>query len=266
MIGAQRRQQIYEYTLQRGGVSVTELAREFDVAASTVRQDLQLLDQEGKLVRSHGGAVVKDATIARVPYSATRDKQLLQKALIGEAALAYLPSSGTIFIGAGTTTYELAIRIPADSQLQVVTNAPKVATHLSTTVSIPVHLLGGKMRADSCSTNCILDPALDVLYWDTAFIGMPAIDPVRGISTVDHDAALMEKKIIEHSARSVALCDSSKFNRFSYATVGPVSLVDIVITDSGINSEVLDALERQGVQTVVVGLPSDSGVFQGLVP
>jgi len=258
LIAAERRRKIYAWALQQGSVNATWLAQTLGVRPATIRHDLEVLQREGKLIRSHGGAIIKDAGTSRPPYSQTRRTNLEQKSWIGAAALQYLPESGTIFIGAGSTTYQLATRMPENRQLHVVTNSAEVAIQLTSTMAATVDLLGGRIRPDSFATNCLLDPALEMLYWDVAFIGAPAVDVERGISTVDQDGALTTRKIIEHASKVILMCDSSKFGRLSYAKIGPVTLIHVLITDVGASPEIVRELSAQGVEVVTAG-PPDSG-------
>lgn len=252
VIGAERRRKICAVVEQQGFANVSNLARTLGVAPTTIRADLDRLEQEGRLLRSHGGAVSKDTSSPRLPYSETRDTHLPQKEWIGQAATGYLPSFGVIFISPGTTTFELARRIPDRQPIQVVTQCARIAVQLSGRID-DVYLLGGKMRRDSFGTNCQFDPALDLLHWDVAFLGMPAVDPEKGMCTVDLEGALIDKRVIEHTRKLIVLCDSSKFDRASYVTVGPVSLIDVLITDTGVNPEIVEQITAQGVEVVVVG-------------
>ncbi|MHB9038914.1 MAG: DeoR/GlpR family DNA-binding transcription regulator [Armatimonadota bacterium] len=252
-IGAQRRRTICKWAEEHGSVNATELSNALGVAASTIRQDLDILHKEGKLIRSYGGALAKDAPSPRLPYSATRNTHLDEKSSIGQAALRYLPATGVAFIGAGSTTNEMVVRISEGSQLQVVTNCPRVAWQLMSGVVRSVHMLGGPLMTDAYCTDCMLDPAFDILHWDVAIIGMPSIDVERGMAEVNYQAALCYKSVIQRSGKVVMLADSSKFSLSSYATIGPIDLIDVLITDSGLSTEIVDGLRERGVEVVIAG-------------
>jgi len=102
---AERRRRIYRLAVQHGAVKVARLARELGVGLNTIRNDLDCLEREGKLVRSHGGAIVKEFPSIRPPYSETRSANMDQKARIGEAAVRFVPEQGSIFLGGGSTVY-----------------------------------------------------------------------------------------------------------------------------------------------------------------
>lgn len=249
-LAADRKRLIYKMAEERGSVNATDLARTLGAGLSTIRRDLDALHKEGKLVRVHGGAVIREAATPRTPYRQSRDQHVEEKARIAEAALAYLPASGTIFIGGGTTTYQLATRIPAGLDICVVTNALDTAAHLASNRITEVDIIGGTVRPDSLQTNC--EEMLDNLYWDVTFLSPAAVDIHRGITTDNRNTARQEQIILKHGSRFIVLCDSSKIGRFAYAQVAPIRAVDVLITDSGVDDAFVRELQDEGVKVVVV--------------
>lgn len=255
MIAAERRRQIFERALQQGSVSVSDLATSLNVAENTIRYDLDILTKEGKLVRSHGGAVIKETGIPMPPYSQVRDANMFQKSRIAAAAAEFLPESGCIFINAGSTTYQLALRIQDFHRFDVTTNSPEIATYLATNSSIEVELLGGKMIKDSKETDgSQAEELLERTYWDTAFLGISALDLDHGITSVTYACALMESRVMENSKKVIALCDSSKLGRYARTQVGPISLIDVLITDAGAKPSIVSALRNEGIQVITAEL------------
>ena len=255
MIAAERRRLICDRALRNKSVNATELAETLHVGISTIRRDLDALDAEGKLIRVHGGALARETVTPRVPYSQSRDKNTSQKAAVAEAALAYVPKTGAIFIGGGTTTYQLAIRLRAGRDISIVTNGLDIAAHLASNRVAAVDLVGGTIRADSLQTNC--EEALETLFWDVTFMGLAAVDISRGVSTDNRATACQERLIRQHGNRFVALCDSSKIGRFVYAQVAQVSAIDVFITDPGADQGFVKQLQDQGVEVVVAGPLAD---------
>lgn len=254
MIAAERRRKIYDWVLEYGSVNVAWLAEALAVGANTIRHDLDVLQREGKVVRSHGGAVLKEARAQRESYDKVRNMNIQEKAWIGEAALRYLPEEGSIFISDGTTTFQLASRLPRNTKLHVITVSPQVALQVAGNTTATVDLLGGRIRQDSFATDTSLsEEALDMMYWDVTFMGLWAIDLNRGLTSIDRSSALYEKKLVKHGSKVVALCDSSKFGKFSYAMLGPVDMIDVIITDNRVSTETIDILTSMGVEVVLAG-------------
>jgi len=139
----------------------------------------------------------------------------------------------------------------------VVTTSPWVAYQLVSSTVATVHMLGGVVRSDTFTTNCFNDPALEMLYWDVTFLSVAALDIERGLTTVDSDGAMCMRKIIDRGNKLVLLCDSSKLGCYSHAQVGPVSFVDVLITDSGADPGFLDDISANGIEVIVAG-PAES--------
>jgi len=254
LIAAERRRQIHNRALESGSVSVSELADMLGVGPETIRRDLDELDRQGKLIRSHGGAIAKQQDMARLPYSQVRGERLPEKGWIGRAALDYLPATGKVFFGAGSTVHQLALLVPQSYSAHVVTPSPEMGLYLATAKQVRVGLLGGDIRFDTLATDGGLsDEASDMLLFDVALVGVAGIDLRHGITAIDRPAALFERKIIEHSSKVVGLCDSSKIGRSSYAKVGPIDLLNVLITDHGADQDIVQEIKDRGVEVVVVG-------------
>ncbi|MHB1000190.1 MAG: DeoR/GlpR family DNA-binding transcription regulator [Armatimonadota bacterium] len=252
MIAAERRRWIYETASKQGSVSVIALAKNLNVAENTIRHDLDILHNEGKLVRSHGGAVVIENSTPTPPYSQTRQSNMTSKALIGAEAIKYIPASGSIFINAGSTTHQMVIRIAKNPSLHVTTNSPESAIYLTVNGVSKVDLIGGEMIMDSLETDgSLANEAVNNLYWETCFLGVSAIDIARGITSINLPIAILEKKIMEHSGNVVVLCDSSKFGKFSRAKAGSVSMIDVLITDNKADDDFIQEITAQGVEVII---------------
>ena len=251
VIAAERRRYIYKLAQEQESVSAVQLARALAVGISTIRRDLDALHEEGKLLRVHGGAIIKDTATPRVPYRLSRDQHQAEKHRIAQAALAYVPDTGTIFVGGGTTTCTLATQLPAGKDICVVTNALDIAAYLASNHIATVDFVGGTIRPDSLQSNC--EEGLDTLFWDVTFMGLAAIDLRRGITTDNRATARQETTIMTHGQKFVALCDSSKIGRFAYAQVAAVTAMDVFITDAGADPDFVRQLRDEGVEVVVAG-------------
>ena len=235
-------------------MSVSDLAQELNVGVTTIRQDLNALDKQGKLIRSHGGAMASDTARPSLPYSQTRSERIEEKSRIAEAALQFIPTAGRFFIGPGTTTLQFARRLPEGHDFRVATNSLEVALELASRRIATVDFFGGTVRADTLSVDIAMpNPDLDDLFWDVGFLGAAAVDVARGITTLDKTAMLWERKIFEQCSKRIVLCDSAKIGTFSYVKMCPIDTIDILVTDSGIDPTVAAQFREHGVCMVVAG-------------
>ncbi|HZO90687.1 MAG TPA: DeoR/GlpR family DNA-binding transcription regulator [Chthonomonadaceae bacterium] len=254
LLAVERRRRVLAWVQRHGAANVAQLAQTLDVGPNTIRRDLAMLAKEGKLIRSHGGAVANDPAFTRLPYVQVRHEHAEQKEWIAEAALEFLPETGSVFLADGTTVQAFAMRIPPNASIHVVTNSVQIAARLTTETACTVELLGGRVRPELLATDCSLAiEALDMLFWDIAFVGAAALDVSYGITERDAPEAVRQRKFIDRATRVIALCDSSKLGRCSYARVGPLSLLDTIVTDIGASPEDVQAIRDTGVEVVLAG-------------
>ncbi len=260
LLGPERRRRIAAWVDRHGAANVGQLAEALGVGANTIRRDLDVLAQEGKLIRSHGGAVACEKPLTRLPYVQVRHEHAEEKSWIARAALELLPEHGSVFLADGTTVQAFALEIPRETQVHVVTNSVQIAVRLITETGATVELLGGKVRPELLATDCSLaTEALETLFWDIAFVGAAALDVTSGITERDAVEARRQRKFMERATRVVALCDSSKLGRCSYARVGPLTLLDVVVTDWKAPKEVVRAFHEAGVEVVLAEPPTAPG-------
>ena len=252
LMAIERRRKIHDLALRDGSVSVSDLAALLGVAQNTVRADLDALQREGKVRRSHGGAVLNGSGGPTPPYAQMRATHLEEKSWIGAAAARLLPSSGCVFINAGSTTLQLAAAITGEQQISVTTNSPELALLVSRFPLVTVDLLGGRMIRESQETDGSLSgDAIDSLFWDVVFYGMTALDEQHGITSASHAPAMLDRRILAHTRKVVGLCDSSKLGLYANARVGPVEILDVLVTDANARPQHLRMLREHGVEVVL---------------
>lgn len=254
MYAEERQQSIADLVTARGRLSVNALAEEYDVTTETVRRDLSVLERAGIVRRVHGGAVPAGALAGLEPKVADRDlAHADQKDRIARQAVALLPpNGGTVILDAGTTTSRLAMMIPRELALTVITNAVPIASRLAGSPSIKLHLLPGRVRSTThAAVGEDTVAALDRLRVDVAFVGVNGLSLEHGLTTPDHAEAAAKRAIIASSRLTVALVDSSKIGLEQTVRFADLRDIDVLVTDSGVKRSDVDALERKGVEVVV---------------
>lgn len=253
MYPEERQQRIVERARTAGRVEVASLAEELDVTTETIRRDLKVLERHGLLRRVHGGGIPVER-LGFEPGLATRDAVLtVEKERIAKAALAELPSEGSILLDAGTTTARLADVLPVDRELVVLTNGLPIAMSLANRPGLTVLLIGGRVRGrtlaavDSWALSALADS-----YVDVAFLGTNGISPGRGLTTPDTTEAAVKRAMIAASRRSVVLADHTKVGNDHLARFAGLDDIDVVITDSGIQPEDAERLGNAGPRVVIV--------------
>lgn len=254
MLPEERRASLLEAVATQGYIQVSEMAARFDVSAPTIRRDLDQLHEEGKLIRTRGGAVTGTrSTTLVLPYETKRHKQIEQKRRIAQEAASLVESGDQILLDAGSTTFELAQELVQARRLTVVTNDLRIATQLAANPNIELIATGGIARPTVYS---LVGPEtidfLDNIHVKTVFLAVDAIHPDGGIYNQVPEENGVKKAMVRAADQVVLLADSTKFSRRAFAHVCDLDAVDVLITDNGIAAEVLERIEPLTTEIRVV--------------
>jgi DeoR family fructose operon transcriptional repressor len=253
MYAPERHQQILDTARSRGRVEVAGLARELSVTPETVRRDLTALERRGVLRRVHGGAIAVERLGIERHVADRVGSAAAEKERIARTALDELPDGGSVIVDAGTTTVRFAELLPDDRELTVVTHSLAVANALVGRPTITLHLLGGLVRARTlAAVGEWTRTQVSEVFADVAFMGTNGISAERGLTTPDIAEARVKQALMAASRRTVVLADHSKFGREDFARVAPLSEVDTVVTDSAVDADLADDVERSGPRVVIV--------------
>jgi DeoR family transcriptional regulator of aga operon len=252
----QRRAQIAELVRQSGAVRVAELAERFQVSEVTIRNDLVQLEKQGQIIRDRGGALPLDHARELTSLLAVEQRsqlQMAEKQRIARAAAQLVSPGDTILMDAGTTVVEMAPHLAGITPLTVVTNALNVALAVSAKTDARVILLGGNLSRESSSTlGPIAEHTLGELLVQKAFLGTQAFDLENGFTDTTMEIAQVKRAMIRAARRVILLTDSSKLGQSGFIKVAPLNAVQTLITDTGLPDDARAALERSGVEVVVV--------------
>ena len=212
MFKNRRYEEIVRMVQNRGEVSVKELCETFDLSVVTIRSDLNELEKQGKIIRTHGGALAVEERLPAQPFMARRKINAEKKKRIGKAAANLVQMAELIFIDGGTTAVEMVQFLTDKDKVTVITPSVEVAYWLGVSSKINIYILNGFFRRDSLSTIGV--PNLDILdemNISKAFVGAAGITPEYGLTDL-HMGFVEQKKVICEKARSIiGLVDYSKF-------------------------------------------------------
>lgn len=254
MYAEERQQAMARLVAERGRLSVTVLAQQYDVTTETVRRDLSSLERMGLVRRVHGGVVPASSLAVIEAGLVERDAaNPLQKDQIAKAALDLLPSAGaTVLIDAGSTTARLVSLLPRDHRLVVFTHAVPVAARLAASPQIELHLLPGRVRTTTqAAVGSDTVAALSRVRADICFLGANGVSTGHGVSTPDSEEAAAKRAMVAAAREVVVLADSSKIGQEFPIQFARLDDIDVMVTDDGIEAGDLAALIASGVNVVV---------------
>ena len=241
---------ILERLSDDGSVAVTSLAGDLGVSMATIRRDLELLESQRLLSRTHGGAV-SHGVLYELPLRYRAGRHQAEKHRIAEAAAARLGDARVVGFTGGTTTTEVARRI-AGRTLTVVTNALNIASELAVRPNLKLVVTGGVARPESYElVGSMADATLDGLNIDVVFVGVDGASRA-GLTTHHEVEAHTNRRMIARARRVIVVCDASKIGRSALAVICPARDVDELITDSGAAEESLEELRAADIEVVVV--------------
>ncbi len=255
MNATERKRSIMELLKAQESVQVGELTRLFNVSKVTIRADLDDLERHGKLVRTHGGAVVAERQDLVRMISDTLYEFTEQKQLIARIASTLVVEGQNIIIDSGSTTVHLTQYI-SDMHLTVATNSLLVIQNLMFSENIDLLIAGGSLRRPSMASigSCARD-CFSQIHTDILFLGATGCSIGRGVSCSNLIEADTKKAMIDSASKVCLMIDSSKFGHDSLARVCDWDSIDVLVTDS-LAKEDRTTLEGYGVQVL------DGGILQ----
>lgn len=246
MLASERQRIILRRVQESGGVRVTDLARDMNVAEETIRRDLEKLDGDGKLMRTHGGAVPLEPE-RELPGAPREASNLPAKRAIARVALAHIKEGDVIGLDASTVSYELARMLP-DAPLTVVTNSLVVTMSLAGRPRVRVICTGGRLDAPTLSfVGSSAEDAVTRYNISKLFLSCKGVDTARGLSVASDEHARVRRRMMDAADRRYLLVDHGKFGTKSAVIFAQISEVQTVITDTGVSGGLLDDLSNRGV-------------------
>ena len=253
-----RHQEILELLRARGSCSVDFLARRLGVSEMTIRRDLQTLEEEARVVRTHGGATLAERVAFEFSFLQRTQVNQAAKHAIAAAAAREIGKARTLMLDSGTTTLALAERLKSHTGLTVITTSLPIASTLQFSPGIELLLLGGLLRRDAPDLGGALTEAnLENLRADIAFIGADAIDAKGGVYNNALPVGRMLRKMADSAARVFVLADSSKLGKTGLMRFGQINKWAALITDDRADKSQLRSLKAAGATVIVARLDTE---------
>ncbi len=226
-----RRERILELVRQAGYMPIEALTSSFQVTPQTIRLDLNLLADEGRLVRHHGGASIPSSVI-NTDYDTRRTDFAEVKASLAQAVAHSIPDKSSVYLALGTTVLAMAHALTVRAGLKIITNHTEAAQVLAKQSGFDVILLGGRLdRRNLGATGPMTLDAVASYRPDVCLFSAGGIDAEGNIlDYYEHETAVV-RLMIKRSRRSILAVDHSKFGRSASVMVGHVADIDQLYTD-----------------------------------
>lgn len=253
----ERHQAILELVQRSESVRVTDLAEQLQVSESTIRTDLETLDEQGYLVRVRGGAIAKaiDSDNGAAPFLFQRAfKNASEKQAIARWAAGMVEDGDVIMLDASSTVLHIAPFLRDRRNLTVLTNGITVAQALAKEASNTVIILGGILRPNgNALTGEISKQLLQDYHVNTAFVSCSGFTVDQGFFETSLPEAQMKALMLQAAQRCVALLDSSKIGNMGLTAFSSLANVDYFVTDEFIERQFIDKIRMTNTHVIVCG-------------
>jgi DeoR/GlpR family transcriptional regulator of sugar metabolism len=231
MFAQERQQRVVDLLKRHSRFSVPELEKLFGVSPATIRRDLGFLEESGKILRTHGGALSADHGDGEISFDRKSRQELRAKLGIAEVASNLVKEGDVVFVDAGTTAFKVGVRLLARENITIFTNSVPLLSEPSTS-NCRMVAVGGEVRAVSLALVGAESMAwMDRIRFDVAFIGTSGIDPERGACTTELREASVKKAAIRSSRRAVLLADTSKWGQLAPILFADWKDLNDIVTD-----------------------------------
>jgi DeoR/GlpR family transcriptional regulator of sugar metabolism len=242
---------------RRSQIAQIVLVIQFDVTETSIRRDLTLLEQGGRLKRVHGGAIPIPGSSRTDSFTEKKELHIKVKERIGKVAAELIRPKDVILLDSGTTTLQVVRHVPSvlrnSNMITLVTNSQPIAQEVLTWPSPNLTVLGGLYLPDYQAT---VGPQtlvqLQELTADKVFLGADGVTLGSGATTANVLMAEVDRKMVEQSRQVILVTDSSKIGRVGFVPIGALNSIHILITDVNAPPDIIQSIRELGVEVLLV--------------
>ena len=241
----EREQEIINLLNNYSYATVDFLAKKLCISASSIRRDLSAMEQRGIVKRSYGGVeIVKDG-VRNVPFSMRKHENAAAKKKIAETAATLLHEGDVVFIDGSSSAFFVAKELVKIKDITVITNSIESLCFFMD-YDIRAYCTGGNMHRENRATlvNDHAENMISNFYADFTFFSAQALTRDGKIYDCYSSEVPLRNKMMQNSAKSVFLCDSTKLNRHSSYFQCFATDVDMILSDSDLSEYFLSRPEN----------------------
>ncbi|HSN74190.1 MAG TPA: DeoR/GlpR family DNA-binding transcription regulator [Anaerolineae bacterium] len=249
----ERRHDILDNVQRTGRASVAVLSQAFGVSEVTIRTDLQMLAEQGLLVRTHGGAIPAGRLSPELSLALRRQQQTLAKDHIGEAGAALIEDGDAVYLDTSSTALAIARHLAHHRHVTVITNSIAIVQELTDYPHLTVVVPGGRLRAETASLIGV--DGLDFVRRfniQKGFFGAHGLTVDEGLTDVSVDEADVKRVLVGLCRQVVAVLDATKWGRVGLASFAALDQIDTVITDQSAQPDLVAQVRAAGVDVRLV--------------
>ncbi len=252
MFALERQQKIVEILNDLGAVSVSKLSEDLGVTEETVRRDLEKLESQELLRRTHGGALPVDDGSYELSLQKRRETNTEAKKQIAKAAVNMIATGDTIFLDASTTTYYMAKEIKRMKlNITVISNSLFVINELSDVEHVKMIAVGGLVGQNQSFVGRFAENCIEENYFaNKMFFSSKGIVRGSGILESNEQECAIKQQMLKNSNKHYYICDKSKIGRIGFIKLAGFDEIDCFITEEDVDEEWKSELGEFGVEII----------------
>ena len=253
LLPVERQQRILEILREELSVRGSRLGELLEVSEMTIRRDLDILERQGVVERTHGGAVFRqERVVGRFHYNSAVQENLREKQRIARRAADMIEPNDIIFLGEGTTCAQMIRYVDSGMPFTIFTNNLGVISEIEDKTGDLI-LLGG---AYNHTTRALAGPLtmemISQVNVTKLFLGVDGFSLNAGLTTPNLEMATVDRSMIRHTrGKVIVMADHSKFGLVAEIVITPIKNIDVLITDRKIPDDFEQDLRSMDVEVVI---------------
>ncbi len=252
MFALERQKIILEKLNLDGAVWVSKLSDELGVTEETIRRDLEKLEKQEVLVRTHGGAVPINESSYELSLEKRKQTNLPAKEKLAKLAAEYIMPGDTIFLDSSTTTFCIAKEIKKLKNVTVISNSLRIINELSNIENIKTIAVGGVVSNNQSLVGYLAEDSIKSNFFAMKFFfSSKGISPEAGIMESNDQECAIKKQMLENATEKYYLCDASKIGRVGFYKLTALNNIDYFITEAKLDSTYTDIFDELDVKYII---------------
>lgn len=252
MDAIRRRKQIMDSLNKTGDIRTEQLCKKLDTSRETIRKDIYFLEKKGLLTAVRGGAVLP-SVVKETRYNQRQGVDVSEKVEMAHEAMKKIKDGQSIFLDYGTSCFEVAKLLKNSdlSNITLVTTSVPILEELRYSTNVNLVFLGGGLRVSEGSVFGPLTLSnIDKIFCDIGIFGCGGISIRDGLSNHYFQQIEVSQKMMKHCSYKMVLADHTKFNKNAFYKLADITDVDVIITDSKIDSALVDGIKKTGTELI----------------
>jgi len=238
MLALERHRIILEQLKANGVVSVNKLSAELKVTEETIRRDLEKLEKQQQLLRTHGGAVPLEGNMVDLSLDLRKNTNIEAKQRLAVEATKHIVPGDVIFLDASTTTFCMSKELKKMKNITIITNSIRVINELAGNDNIKVIAVGGKVSNNQSLVGSLAEENIEKSYFaNKMFFSSKGVTLDAGILDSNEQECIIKQKMRKNTSTCFYLCDDSKIGKIGFIKLFSFSEINYFITNASLDEQ-----------------------------